>query len=357
MNVKINHRLGVENLDRFNEFDLTLKYDSVGSTFGFDFNFDPKNRVHAEMACVSHFHEAIVEHNGKVLVTGFVLSQVFNKSSEEKLVAAGGYSKAGVFEDCNYPRSLYPLQMNGLSLAQIAKKVCDPFKLKVIVDAEVASIVNKAIPKVTCEPTTLIKEFLTEHATQRDVVLTHNEKGDLVFTKAKTNLKPLFTIDDENPFPSTDISMSFSGQDIHSDITVIKQADSGGGNAGDYTIKNPYCPIVFRPKTIIQTSGDDISTAQAAKNALAAELKNIVLTVEIDRWDPNGSIILPNNIISVKSPKNYLYNYTNWFIESVNYHGNEKALKATLTCVLPEVYNKQTPKNIFVDTHKNFPRI
>ncbi len=48
MNLKINHRVGVVDVSFFNDFEVNLKYDSVASTFGFSFYFDPKNQQHAE---------------------------------------------------------------------------------------------------------------------------------------------------------------------------------------------------------------------------------------------------------------------------------------------------------------------
>ena len=355
MNLKVNHRLGITDVKYFNSFNMTLKYDSVGSTFAINVYFDPRNKEHAEMACVSHFHEAIVEHNGETLITGFILSQVFNKTSTKQLVQFGGYSKPGVLEDSNIPPDLYPLQTDGLTFAQIAKKLIQPFKLKMVIDPEVSSVMNKAIPKTTASNTQTIKDYLTEIATQRNVIITHNEKGDLVFTKAKTNLAPICKISEGTI--GTDIELSFNGQGVHSHITVMKQANSDGGNAGEYTIQNPYCLIVKRYKTIIQSSGDDNTIQETAKQALAAELKEaITLTITTDRWDINGKIIRPNNLITVYSPENFIYKDTDFFIESVQYTGDEKKTTAVLTCVLPEVYNGKTPKNIFVNSHENLPR-
>lgn len=357
MNLKINHRLGKVDVKYFNEFDVTLKYDSVASTFSFKVDFDPKNREHAEALCLSHFHEAEVMHNGETLITGFILSNVLARQAVKELVQLGGYSKPGVFEDSNIPPDLYPLQADGLTLSEIANKLAQRFKIKVIVDPIVSEEMNKVITKTTAQPTQTIKDYLTELAIQRKVVMSHDEKGNLLFTKAKTKQAPLFHIEDGAI--DTRISLSFSGQGIHSHITVMKQADADGGNAGEHTIQNPYCPVayVYRPKVITQTSGDDITSQEAAKQALMAELKNIVLTVELDRWDVNNKIIRPNNIISIKSPENFIYQKTNFFIESINYKGNNEKQTATLTCVLPEVYNGETPKNIFVNPHENLPRI
>lgn len=357
MQLKINHRLGIVDVKYFNEVDVNLRYDSVASTFSFKFDFNPKNQQEAEALCVSHFHEADIIHNGETLITGFILSNVLVREAVKELVQIGGYSKPGVFEDCQIPPDLYPLQVDGLTLKQVAEKIAARFRIKVVVDPLVTSEMQKVIEKVTAQPTQTIKDFLTEMAIQRKIVISHDEHGNLLFTKAKTKQAPLFHIEDGAI--DTKISMSFNGQPIHSHITVIKQSDIDGGNAGQETVKNPYCPVayVYRPKVITQTSGDDINTGDAVKQALAAELKNIVLTIEIDRWDINGKIIRPNNIVTVKSPENFIYQKTNWFIESVQYKGNHERQTAILTCVLPEVYNLETPKNVFVNPHENFPRI
>jgi prophage tail gpP-like protein len=351
MKLRINDRIKIRTIDFFNNFSLNLKYDSVASMFSFSFYFDPLNHDQEELACVSHFHEAEVEHNGELLVTGYILSEAFNSNSKREMVQFAGYSLPGVLEDCEIPPSLYPLQSDGLSLKQIAQKLIAPFKLKMVIDPEVVDKMNMVYEKTTANESQTIKSYLTELATQRDIVVSHNEKGNLLFTKAKTNQAPIFHV--EKGVIATSMNLSFSGQGLHSEITVMKQASAKGGNASEYTIQNPYVPILYRPKVLVQNSGDDNSTQDAAKNALAAELKNIVLTVTIDRWVIDGKIIKPNNLISVVAPELYIYKKTNFFIESVNYTGDATKETAVLTCVLPEVYNGKTPKNIFVDVHKN----
>lgn len=351
MEVIINDRIRVRTVKFFNNFHLLLKHDSVASTFHFDYFFDPLNPDQAETACVSHYHEAKVTHLGETLVTGYILSQNYRDSSVKEMAKFAGYSKTGAFEDCQIDPSYYPLQFNGLSLKEIATKLIAPFKIKMVIDPSVASRMNIAYATTTAEPTQTIKDYLTELATQRNIIISHDSLGNLLFTQTSKTLKPLFHV--EKGVIAHAMDLSFSGQPLHSQITVIKQADSDGGNASQYTIKNPYVPIVYRPKVITQSSGDDNSTKEVAQNALAAELKNIRLIVEIDRWDVAGKIIRPGVLISALNPNLYIYKKTNWFVESVEYVGNSKQTTATLTCVLPEVYNEQTPKNIFVDKHKN----
>lgn len=351
MNIKINDRINIRDIKFFNEFSLDLKYDSVASMFGFNFYFDPKNADHRELSCVSHFHEAIVQHNGETLVTGYILSESFTRSSVKDMVSFSGYSKAGVLEDCEIPPSSYPLQSDNLNLREIAQKLIKPFKIKMVISDSVKSRMEIKYPTTTAKESQSVKSYLTELATQRNIVISHDVHGNLLFTAAKAKSLPIAHF--ENGLMGAKMHLTFSGQGLHSDITVMKQASSDGGNAAEYTIQNPYVPIVYRPRVIVQTSGDDISTKEAARNALAAELKNIVLTIETDRWEVNGTIIKPNNIISILAPELYLFKKTNWFIESVNYKGSPEAIIATLTCVLPEVYNEKYPVNVFVDPHKN----
>ncbi len=58
-------------------------------------------------------------------------------------------------------------------------------------------------------------------------------------------------------------------------------------------------------------------------------------------------IIKPGNIISVLSPENYIYKKTRFFIEGIDFVGDNKSVTATINCVLPEVYNNEIPISIF----------
>lgn len=352
MNLKINDRIKIRNIEHFNNFSMSLRFDAIASSFSFSFLFDPDNADHRELSCVSHFHEAIVEHDGELLITGYILSQTFQNKTTVDFTSFAGYSLTGVLEDCNISPSNYPLQSDGLTLTQIVDKLLVPFKLKYSIDSSVSSKMNKVIDTTTAESGQSIKDYLQKLCIQKNIIITHNEKGNLLFTSAKTNQKPVFNFNQN--IPGIEYNLSFSGQGMHSEITVIKQASKKkGGDASQETIINPYVPIVFRPKVIVQTVGDDNDTQDTIQMILADELRNISLKISIDSWNLNDGIIKPNNIIQIKNKSLYLFEVSNWFIESVDYTGDNTKTTAVLNCVLPEVYNAQTFKNIFVDKHKN----
>ena len=348
MILKIFDRIRNRQVEFFNNFQLNLQYDSVGSTFSFDWFYDEANSEHRQLACVSHFHECTIEHNGELLLTGYILSNNFRSGVKKQLVSFGGYSLPGVLEDCKIPPNI-SLQSDGKTLKQIAETLLAPFKLKLIVDPSVSDKVNSRYDTSTASERQSVKSYLCELANQKNVIVTHNEHGNLLFTSAKTGLTPLFEVG--KGMIGTGYEMNFNGQAMHSDITVLKQAGIDGGNAGEFTIKNPYCPIVYRPDVIVQNSGNDNDTQDAAKHALANELKNIKLTITTDRWEVDKKIIKPNNLISLVAPELYIFTKTNFFIEKIAFVGDTTKTTAILNCVIPEVYNFQTPKNIFVSDH------
>src|SRR3954468_12812843 len=60
--IKINLRhsttgSSIRTLRLYNNFVYHKIFNSLASTFSFDFFFDPKNQEHAEIICVSHMHE------------------------------------------------------------------------------------------------------------------------------------------------------------------------------------------------------------------------------------------------------------------------------------------------------------
>ncbi len=337
-------KIGGKIFDFFNKFTLELKYDSVGSTFSFDSFFDPENPDYRKAFRPSDYSDIVVEHNDELLLTGTLLSNTFVDEKKDSLISLGGYSTAGVFEDCQMPTTLYPLQSDGLSIREIAQKITNSFGVRMVVDSSVATRMNKVLETSTAKVTQTVKAYLASLTTQQNIVMSNTERGELLFTQAKTNQTPLINYEEGIPFPK--MTLGFDGQGMHSPITVMKEADTDGGNAGQTTLTNPFVNS-FRPKVMVQTSGDDNDTLEAAKNVRATELKGITLTIDLDRWELNGKIVKPNNVITVVNPKLFLYNKSTWFIESVTLTEDNKKQTSVIKCVLPSVYDGSTPKNIF----------
>ncbi len=334
-------------IEYFNEFSVNLNYDAVASSFSFSLFFDPTNELHRVLFQPGHYHEVEIEHNGELLIRGWVLNQTFGSTSNKVLSSVSGYSLPGVLEDCEIPTDLYPLQSDGRTLLQIAQRFCSKFSFSVVVDPIVAAKMNTKFDTSTASETQTIKGYLTELAFQKKIVLSHTPDGDLLFTEANTKKAPIYHF--EKDMVGTEMSLSINGQSMHSHLTIQKQASSDGGNAGEIHLTNPFVPYVYRPSVKSQSSGTDNDTNDAARMALAAEVKNIVLTITTNVWEIDGKLIKPNNIVTVKNDECFLFKTTRWFIRGVSFKGNEKQTTAVLTCVLPEVYNNEPFVNIFED--------
>jgi prophage tail gpP-like protein len=346
MQLRINNKL----FNYFLSVDVTLKFATVGSTFTFDAYFDTNNEEHKQIFKPFSYNKAEIIHNNEVILTGVMLNNSSVDNIVKEKVTINGYSKTGVLEDCEIPTTLYPLQSDKRSLKEITERLIKPFGLTLIVDPAVLKAATKVYSVTTANEKQSIKAYLTELATQRNIIFTNTAKGELLLTIANISDKPVINIKDTTN-KKMRMTLVTNGQKMHSIITAQKQADEFGDNGGESSIENPYGKAAFRPKVKTQSSGDDIATADVVKNLLATELKNIKLVISFEGWTwlVNGleTLIEVNTIISVQSDELYLFKKTNFFIESVQFIGDNKTQTTTITCVLPEVYNGGTPKNIF----------
>ena len=346
MELVINDRITNRKITFFESFDITLRYDAVASTFSFSFLFDPNNPDHKDLAAIGHYHIASLYHNKELLLTGYILSESLTDEPSKVPVTISGYSLPGVLEDCQIPTTSYPIQFDGLTLAQISSKVLAPFGIKQIVNPSVASDMNSPYVETEAKSGQTIRDILVDLATQKNIIISHDEQGRLVYTRPSSKQKPIFNF--ESNIPQTSMKLTFDGQGMHSDITVFQQKDFDVETpATTVAIKNPYVPFVYRPHVVSQTSGNANDTQKAAENIRARELKGMTLQITTDRWIIDNKVIRPGQLLTAINPAVYLYKKSTWFIESVRLKGDSKETIATLGCVLPEVYSGETPTYLF----------
>lgn len=345
-------KIAGKTFDFFNQVSVNLKFDSVGSTFSFNAVFDHTNEEHRFLFQPFSYRSAqVLSNNGDLLITGTILNNNFTVEAKPTLANISGYSKTGVLEDCPIPVSLYPLQFDGVSLAEITRKLIRPFGIGLIIDGTAQADANSTFEVQTASESQSIKSFLAGIASQKNIILSHTSAGSLVLTKGRTSSKPVAKFGTTDG-TATRIKLNNNGQKMHSSITVQKQPDmlDFTGNASESRINNPLVSV-FRPTTKSQNSGGDNDTFKAAQNALGSELRGIGVTIETDRleWLLAGKFetIKPNNVISVLAPECFIFKETNFFIESVTLKGDEKQEVAVIQAVLPEVYNGNIPSNIF----------
>lgn len=336
------------NFDFFDSYDIGLRFDTIASTFSFNAVFDSQNSLHRSLFKPLSYSDVQIYWNGGLILTGVMINTSFSDSAKYETAKISGYSKTGILEDCTIAQESYPLDFEKLTLLEIATKLCDPFGITVVTDlsSEDLNIANLEIKSDSAKETQTVKSYLSSLCNQRNLILTHNEKGQLLITKVKARSNPVQHFVPESN-PSTKMTIAVNGQAMFSETLVMKQASVDTDNAGQSTVTNPLVST-RRTTTAIQSSGTDNDTEKAANNLLSKQLKNIKLTINCDRntFD-NGNLFKPNNVITVQNDEIYLFNRAYFFIEVVTLKGSNKENVAGLTCVLPEVYTKEQPKNIF----------
>lgn len=343
--VNINDRIKNRKIKFFNDVKITSRYDRAGSTFQINYFFNPDNPEHKEFSCVGHYHLCTIDDEvagvSERLLTGIFLSQGFQDRPEPVMHAVGGYSLPGVLEDCQVPPGV-SLETDGLTLTQIVDKFLNPFGIKYSISSSASSLMNEKIEDAKTRPSQTVMSHLVDLCSQKGIIITNNEYGALVFNKpVKTRPIANFKRGDVGIL---DWGLVFNGQGMHSQIWAMAQQDDDETNAAQSPpLTNPFVPIVFRPRVVVQTAGTDLDTSRVAANALQDELKNFQVSLTLNSWRINGKLVKPGQIISLTNPYIYLYKKMDMIIDSVEYAADHTQQIATLNCVPPEAYTGGTP--------------
>ena len=337
--------VGNRKLNFWSKYTVSLRFDSIASTFSFSYYYDNSTRVNTDISAVLDYKKCSLIENGFTLLTGTILNHGFSSKVAKELSSISGYSLPGILNDVVVPPESYPLQFDKLTLKEITKKLCDPFKISFIIQPSVSKLMNEVIEETEIDPTEKIGDYLAQMASDRNIVLTHSPEGYLVFTKANTEGPSVFDFGGDSI--ATSKNLSINGQGMYSQITAIAESDDTPSNAAEETLINPYVEE-FRPMVVIQGSGNDTTTKQVARTALGKQLKNIKLTISVSRWtDKNNNLWQTNTIITVVDPELKIFKKARFFVEGVTFVGDSKNQTAVLSCVVPEVYSDKDVISIF----------
>ena len=352
-------------VDYFNSGSITLKLDSIASTFEFSAYFKPQKKEFQELfKPLQYLPVEIYNKNKKLIFTGTILNHRFKSDKGRNLVIMSGYSKCGILEDVSVPPSHYPLESTNKSLLDIAKSLCGIFGIKVNVSDQAKSISDSAVDgkgktvkaksdyasiqakstsvfgRTAASPTESVRDYLAKLASQKNIVLSHNEKGEVLLFQPDYNQLPRYFFTKGN---TLEMQLDYNGQALHSDIYIATQpSDENDGVSTVDVAKNTLVKL-YRPTTKIMSSGEDTQTKDAARNELATELKAIALTIELQGLFDE---IYPGEIVNVHNHYLYCYAYNRFMIESITLKFDSKEDRTTLNCVVPETFNGGTVRDI-----------
>ena len=341
----------------FNDFSLASGLDRVASAFAFTANYDPNNPLHRQLFKPLSYKRVEFYNDDNVLFfTGTIVGHKFTSDKDVNLVSLSGYSLPGILEDCSIPYAAFPLESLKTNLKEITQKIISYFGLQLIIYKEAEQACSTAYKKTTAEPGQKVKDYLAKLAAQKNVILSHDRHGRVLYFKPDPNAQSKIFYTKENVL---NMEIDVDGQSLHSDLTIVRQPEkngdneylsllpSSGSNSGSGitpvdSIKNPLVEQ-FRPTVQKLTSGRETDTKTGVENYLADELKNIRVKISLNRWDP----IYSGDIIEIQNPEIFIFNRTRFMIEGTTINESASERTMSINAVLPESFEGKQPKKIF----------
>lgn len=199
---------------------VTRAMDAMAGSFELSLTWKwMDNQYQAVSAPIQQGEACIVEIGGERVITGYIDDWIPSYDDEQVTISVSGRDKTSDLVDCSVVHASG--QFNNQTLTQIAKTVCKPFGIDVIVQTDVGS----AFQRVQLEQGETAHELLARLAKQRGVLLTSDTFGNLVVTRTSKNKSGTSLILGQNILAARG---RFSWRDRFSQFTVKSTGPSFG---------------------------------------------------------------------------------------------------------------------------------
>jgi prophage tail gpP-like protein len=230
-----------------------------------------------------------------------------------------------------------PLQAENVTLQQRAKDLVENTGIKVKFDPQAIALDVKPFKRVKVEPTETVFEHLVKLATQRGILISSTPLGELLFTVASTNKKPVATIEEGKP-PFRNAEITFDGR---SRFNVYKAL----GRSPRKTSNNAISKDTGIPRSrffTFQADDSEIGNIQKAadwkRNKALADA--LTFKIPVDSWyDPKGKLWRENTYVVVKSESMHIPDGFSFLIRAVEYLFEDNNVGAVLDLVPPQAFN------------------
>jgi len=341
------HELSLEidgtNFRFWGEYELNLGIDSQ-SCVSFTAPFDPENAEHRQLFRPFTYQSCRILLAGKPLFTGYLLDKVPRREADKTVVAVTAYARTKVLDDCPLPPDS-PHEFSGLTLLQIAQKLCEPFGLTPKLGPGVTE--GSKFGKVVLKPDEKVLKSLEELALQRGLIIGSDEDGDPIFrTSAPGVGVTVASLTEAQPVIS--VTGQFTPQDFYSSVTLVGTTKHGR-KGSKYTEPNPFLTQVVRPFVALldDTDAGDLHLATQAR--IARMLGNSASwDVELATWfTPDGDLWMPDMRLLLEAPGAFVFRTTELLVRSVRLKKDTEGTRtATLNLILPGAFSSELPSEL-----------
>lgn len=297
----------------FTGYTLVRSVDTFDA-FSFSSPWDAENKDLRELFRPFSYKECDVYFDGEMVFKGRMMPAIPQVSENSKTISIQGTPLCAVLNDSVLPDSLYPPEFNGLTLKEIAEKVCKPFSVGVKAEADTGA----AFESVEIGEDDKVLDFLAKLAKERGVFLSNDKDGSLLIWKPEDEKASAFFKEGEWPFVSC--TAELDGQKMFSHVTGMTKVKEDE-EPEKYTYENKYLTKrgVLRcyAKTIDDTDAAGIEEAtKAMALRMFAEAVKYTLTVSGHR-DKGGKLYRKNMTVSVLAPDAEIYKETKMQVDEV----------------------------------------
>lgn len=267
--------------------EITRSLTDVSGSFRLDYDDQvrmqgvrPRNRAAGALTRIDPGLEARIEIDGELVLLGWIEDVAFEVSGDQVQASLAGRDRTGDLVDCSAnPHG--PVEYRGLTLLDLATKLCAPFGIPVRADVDVGAPFAEFALDVG-EP---LLSALDKASKQRAVMIVSDGVGGLLLTRSGRRRAPAPL---RLPGNAVSVGARLSSRERFSDYYVKGQTRQGrgrGGAQGKPALDSTAMPLTARP---------------VPGTATAAQAQRPVSAVPLDSTAHPLSVELPEVTVTAK---------------------------------------------------------
>lgn len=356
--------IGAHEFAGFDEFTLESSVDNLADGFVFTAPFDPSNADWDAQTDPFKYQGVQIKIGGELALTGILDKPKFVDGVEASTVTLEGRSLSGQLIDCSIDASDY--EFTGLKLSEIARKLCKPFGIAVVVGVDTVekrvtvndvkmsatyggrdyayneTVLENTLQEAKAKIGQKAYDFLNSLANRKRILLTSDPSGRLVLRQPAGTSKPVGAIiAGTSPYISGEAT--YDGSARFSLYKVLYQEPGTPdviGEASDPGVR------LYRPLVDTESESEALDTVSPVQFVRAHALAKCVgITVTLAGWrNAAGLLWRKTDVVTLLAPKLKVKKESAFVVAGVTLKKSAKDGKtAVLRLVLPGTYTGQLP--------------
>lgn len=279
---------------------------------------------------------AVLKLENQVVCSGYITGSTSNISANECGLSLKGADKTVDLAECSVIAE--PDEWFNLNLYEIAVKLCQPFKIKVV---NQVSDTGDAFKSFKIQPGETVFDALDRAAKARAVLVTSDTSGNLVLTRAGLNGSADDLVYGENILEAvlnSDWSNRFSNYVVKNQTVMTDDTQenaNASGTSEDLNVKR-YRPLL----QVIQNTENGIAVSElAAWEACVRSGCSASVEITVQGWAQTNGLLWQKNTFSRVYIPRFGIN-ANLLIKQVSFSLDNDGAKTRLFLVNPDAYKR-----------------